>query len=140
MAKPSGNISCSVGHGVEDAEGASDTGRRQKKQSICVGLSGFIRGYMAKPSIAVSVRDSLLQRPTNTTDQSPPTDDVTHLSQRAHKNSNYKRRAPLEPDQPPSPPKRLRLTLLQTPNSISQYQVLHPEQQSGTPFDRGKFQ
>jgi len=79
-------------------------------------------------------------RPTNTTDQSPPTDDVTHLSQRAHKNSNYKRRAPLEPDQPPSPPKRLRLTLLQTPNSISQYQVLHPEQQSGTPFDRGKFQ
>ena len=54
MAKPSGNISCSVGHGIEDAEGASDTGRRQKKQSICVGLSGFIPGYMAKPSVSVS--------------------------------------------------------------------------------------
>ena len=55
MAKSSGNISRSVGNRIEDAEGASDTGRRQKKQSICVGVSGFIRGYMAKPSVSVSV-------------------------------------------------------------------------------------
>ena len=54
MAKSSGNISRSVGNRIEDAEGASDTGRRQKKQSICVGLSGFIPGYMAKPSVLAS--------------------------------------------------------------------------------------
>ena len=64
--------------------------------------------------------------PTDTPDQCPPADDVTHLPSPAYKLSKQKRRTPLEPDQPPSPPKQIRLRLLQPPNTIPQYQVLLP--------------